>query len=482
MIKKLLLTAMLLMVCVIGVAVGLYRYENRRMAPDYFPVYQAQDGIPHGRVGVFVTGLMVPETFEPAFFYNVTDKITSTIIPWPFRLLARKDRGIALFDPERYCESEPFTPARLVNWRGEECDLDGEPFIEKYRRGEVVWAPPSKMIHKDNGYFIYTGRHGGMPSLTGKMLGKANLWYYQRGIAQQRIPHEPQTLTIISQALERLARTHPGLLWRAENSMHHHQMQTKLEELLAAGCDTIVLASPMAIYSHFEEFDSSFRHCIEYIHAWQERNPDRKITIIMAPQLGDFKPLRDAYVAMLRDRLDTLPRDATVAVAVTVHGLPYKQRSWEAWISLAPRYLDPLNSAIGQLLDRYGFARTQVMSCQDEFAGPVRDPEDNYLSTNEAYWQAIRDGFDYVIGLPVEFFAENSDTLFYHAIKSYEGLDGFDIYEPIDYPDWSQPYTREFVQGATHVIYNGVPAGPYQGYVVDALYASIDSVLQKGVK
>ena len=85
-----------------------------------------------------------------------------------------------------------------------------------------------------------------------------------------------------------------------------------------------------------------------------------------------------------------------------------------------------------------------------------------------------------MIGLPIEFFAENTDTLFYHAIKNYDGFDGYSVYDPISYPDWSVPYTREFTQGKTRIIYNGVPVGKYQPFVVDALYASIDSVLKQG--
>ena len=120
-----------------------------------------------------------------------------------------------------------------------------------------------------------------------------------------------------------------------------------------------------------------------------------------------------------------------------------------------------------------------MVLCQDEFASHVWDHDDKYLSTNEAYWNAINDGYDYVIGLPIEFFAENTDSLFYHAIKNYEGFDDYRIYDPFDYPDWSVPFTMEFQQGKTRVIYNGVPVGKYQPYVVEAFYLAIDSILKQ---
>lgn len=480
MIKKITAALALISIIVIAGFFGMYKYENRRLSPDYFEYYKNQNTVPEGKLGVFVTGLIMPETSDPVFFYNIQQKIAKNIIPWPFRIFAGMDKGIALFDPDRYIEFTEFTPKHLVNAEGSDRDIEGEPYIEKYRRGEVVWQPPAKMLHKDTGYFVYTKRKGGMPSLAGKMIGKARLWYYDRGIVQKKIPHWKGTFDIINKAMAGIEKSYPGVMWRAECGMYYYEMKQKLYEMLDAGCTTIVLAAPMAVYSHFEEFDSGFRHCSEYIEEWEKSHPGKKIKIIMAPPMGKFKPLRDAYLAMLEDRLVTLPKSASVAVAVTVHGLPWDQRSWEAWIKLAPAYREPLLREINELLGTYGFSKTTVMSCQDEFADPVRDPKDKYLSTNEAYWKAIKEGYDCVIGLPIEFFAENTDTLYYHAIKNYDGFDGYNVYEPVDYPDWSVPYTREFKQGKTRIIYNGVPVGKYQHFVVDALYAAVDSVLKQG--
>ena len=67
----------------------------------------------------------------------------------------------------------------------------------------------------------------------------------------------------------------------------------------------------------------------------------------------------------------------------------------------------------------------------------------------------------------------------HHAMKCYENFDQYDIEYPVDYPDWSIPYVRELVQGKTHVIYNGIPVGKYQKYVIEALYQSLDSILSK---
>ena len=86
---------------------GLYKYKNKRIKPDYYETFKTQDTVPEGKVGVFAVGLIMPETLEdPQFFYNISYKIFKNIIPWPFRLFAYMDKGIALFDPDKYLEEE----------------------------------------------------------------------------------------------------------------------------------------------------------------------------------------------------------------------------------------------------------------------------------------------------------------------------------------------------------------------------------------
>jgi protoheme ferro-lyase len=294
---------------------------------------------------------------------------------------------------------------------------------------------------------------------------------------QKKLPHWEESFKVINAAFDKVGKKYDDVIFSSETSMDYHNIKTKLYKLLDSGCDTIVLISPMVIYSHFEEFNSSFYHCFEYIHEWQQENPGKEIKIIMAPQMGSFQPVRQAFLDMLEDRLDTIPKDSDVFVAVTVHGMPWDNFSWEAWLDLAPEYRDKLHEEIKDLLKSYEFKRTKTVLCQDEFASHVWDHDDNYLSTREAYQIAIDEKYDYAIGLPIEFFAENSDTLFYHAIKNYENFDEYDIYEQFDYPDWSLPFTMEFKQKDTMVIYNGVPVGKYQKHIIEAFYLAVDSVL-----
>ena len=430
-----------------------------------------------GKIGVFVPAHIQPETLDTTYWYNMTYKVINNVVPWPFRILALIDYGVNLLDPVRSVEFEEFTPTSLVDPWGNERDLDGEPYIEKYKRGEVVWVPPIKRIHKDHGCFSYNGRKGGMPSAAGKLINTARVWFYDKGNKQRKLPHWQGTFEIINGARLKIKEKYGDIEFRAESCIYHYNVKKKLHGMLDAGCNTIVLAAPWAIYSHFEDFNSGFYHCFEYIHEWEKENPEKAIKVIMAPPMGEFKPLRQAYLEMLKDRLDTLAEGSDVTVAITVHGMPWDTFKWEAWLELAPPYRDTLFKEVEYLLRSYKFRRTKVVLCQDEFASHVWDPKDKYLSTNEAYWNAINDGYDYVIGLPIEFFAENSDTLFHHALKNYEGFDDYHIYDPFDYPDWSVPFTMEFQQGKTHVIYNGVPVGKYQANVIDAFYQAIDSIL-----
>jgi len=467
------------LVVVIIFLFGLFKYKNRLPQPDYFEYYKTQDTTPVGKVGIFSTALIMPTNHNHWFFHNIVRKIFKVVIPWPINVLAVKDRGVALLDPAHVHARKEFVPTHLEDAFGNDRDLDGTPYIEKYKQGQVVWVPPSSRIYLDHGYFLYTGRLGGEPSICGKVANKSRLYYYGHGIVQRKLPHWEESFKIINSAFDKIKQKYDNVECRAETNLFYFDMRKKIHELLDSGCDTIILSSPMAIYSHFEDFNSSFRHSFEYIEEWEKEHPGKKIKVIIALQMGEFKPLRQAFLEMLKDRLDIIPKGSSVTVAVTVHGMPWDSFKWEGWIKLAPAYRDKLFEEAKELVASYKFSKTNVVICQDEFADPIWDPKQKYLSTNRAYWSAIKDGYNFAIGLPIEFFAENSDTLMHHAMKCFENFDNYNIDNPINYPDWSVPYTREIVQGKTRVIYNGVPVGKYQKYVIEALYQSLDSVLSK---
>jgi hypothetical protein len=152
---------------------------------------------------------------------------------------------------------------------------------------------------------------------------------------------------------------------------------------------------------------------------------------------------------------------------------------YEAWLELAPRYVEPMMEDVKAMMSDYDFNRMEIVKSQDHFADPYYNPDGKYLSTNTAFLDGIRDGFDYVVNLPIEFFVENTDTMFSHAIFNFEGFEDFDRYKTINYTDWSIPYTREFFVDGTQVIYNGLPVGKYNKPIIEAFYQAMDSVLKQ---
>ena len=69
---------------------------------------------------------------------------------------------------------------------------------------------------------------------------------------------------------------------------------------------------------------------------------------------------------------------------------------------------DGMLADVRAVLAGYDFGRTEVVLSQDHFADPINNPHGRYLSTNQAFWDGIRARYDYVINLPIEFFAGKS--------------------------------------------------------------------------
>jgi len=61
--------------------------------PNYFTYYKNQDLMPEGKVGIFISHLIMPEDMEPDQFHFIAMK-TKQYIPWPMRFLFEKDKGL----------------------------------------------------------------------------------------------------------------------------------------------------------------------------------------------------------------------------------------------------------------------------------------------------------------------------------------------------------------------------------------------------
>ena len=199
--------------------------------------------------------------------------------------------------------------------------------------------------------------------------------------------------------------------------------------------------------------------------------------------MGYQKAMRDGYQLILKDKLDTLPAGADVKMVWSIHGMPWLAMPNESWLKIGPEYEDTMVAEAEAILESYDFGRTEVVVSQDHFADHYWDPDGLSLSTNKAYLDGVEDGYDYVLNIPIEFYNENTDTLFYHAMVNYENFPGYSIYDTIDYPDWDVPYTKHFVIDDTDIHYLGIPTGDrYRPYVAQAMFDSLDSILSRSAQ
>ena len=476
--KKLLIGLASVIVVVLISGYAMFKIKN---APpeDLYSVYVDQDLTPVGKTAVFLIGLSTTEDFDPTWWYNIYQHVAHVRIPWPVRTMAMADRGVSLMDPVNYYGTEKFEPTRLVDRFGSDKDMDAVPYIEKYRQGLVEWVPPAESIHLDTGSWIYPGRQDGIPSPAGKRINVAKYWYYGKGIIGGKIPADYQSRRIYDIAFGKLEEKHPDVPYAIADTMDPYLWHKKIYDLLDDGAETLVLMSPMTIYSDYEDFHNGFLHSVQIVREWQAEN-GRDIKIIMAPPMGYQKAMRDGYLLMLKDKLETLPAGVDVKMVWSIHGMPWLAMPNESWLKMAPKYRDAMVADAEALLATYDFGRTEVVVSQDHFADHYWDPDGLSLGTNKAYTDGVRDDYDYVLSIPIEFYNENTDTLFSHSMVNYENFPGFSVYDAIDYPDWDVPYTKHFVIEDTDITYLGIPTGDrYRPYVGQAMFGALDEVLSR---
>ena len=480
--KRLFKTVLAVFLSVVVVSVASFFYMNRTppqlKEPNYFNYYKNQDLVVEGKVGIFISHLIMPEDMAAVDFHNLAMK-TKQYIPWPPKLLFDKDDGVVLMDEDRFYEFEEFVPTKLIDADGKDKDIDGTLYIVKYHEGLIEWVPPRRSLYLSPGNFLMKTRKMGMPTVSSKLINKANLYYYSgKGIVNGKIPHAAGNYEIASKAMAQIQKKYGPIPWRWITAEDFGAARTQMRSLLDEGVDTVILAPPRPTYSHHEEFNGSFKHAFEYIHEWEEEH-HKEIKVILLPQLSEFPIIRQAYLQMLSDRLATFPIASSVKIVVSIHGMAWDLVPHEAWLELSPTYVEPMMEDVKAMMSDYDFNRMEIVKSQDHFADPYYNPEGKYLSTNTAFLDGIRDGFDYVVNLPIEFFVENTDTMFSHAIFNFEGFEDFDRYKTINYTDWSIPYTREFFVDGTQVIYNGLPVGKYNKPIIEAFYQAMDSVLKQ---
>ena len=308
--KRLFKTVLAVFLSVVVVSVASFFYMNRTppqlKEPNYFNYYKNQDLVVEGKVGIFISHLIMPEDMAAVDFHNLAMK-TKQYIPWPPKLLFDKDDGVVLMDEDRFYEFEEFVPTKLIDADGKDKDIDGTLYIVKYHEGLIEWVPPRRSLYLSPGNFLMKTRKMGMPTVSSKLINKANLYYYSgKGIVNGKIPHAAGNYEIASKAMAQIQKKYGPIPWRWITAEDFGAARTQMRSLLDEGVDTVILAPPRPTYSHHEEFNGSFKHAFEYIHEWEEEH-HKEIKVILLPQLSEFPIIRQAYLQMLSDRLATFP-------------------------------------------------------------------------------------------------------------------------------------------------------------------------------
>lgn len=433
----------------------------------YETLFKPQDPRPTGKPGVILADMGMPEEYEFAFYRDYIYHVFHYILPPLVRDLVLADRGIALIDPEHPLAREPFQPRQLIDAQGSFTNRAGKPYVEC----PVTWHPPGTPKNPwDHGYFLYKEEgKGGAPDICQKTGAKVVGWYYGYLLPEKKVAWAHQCHQVYTEAVAALQQEFPQAEFRHARYVDPASLQQAVEELLVAGCQTIIYQCFCnSIYSDFEEY----AYALPLIHQFVAG----RAKVICADQLGNQPALREAYLALLRDRLAQIPPSASVLLILSKHGHPFKKETQDV---RAPLYRQPLEEGARRLLVQWGGRFEITWSC-DEYADEYWDPKHTKLETYAAYRRAIEEGYDYALEIPTEFMAENTDLMIFHAMKKFNAFAEYDRTAPVPYPDWEQPLVRTFREGKTTGIYAGCPVGPYRRHVVEAVVASVGALLSQG--
>ena len=418
-----------------------------------------------GKVGVIIAESGLPEDYDFEFYANFMEHVFHYTLPPFLTSMILADKGIGLIDPDNPLAREKFKPKQLVDSHGSTTTKTGKAYVECLFK----WIPPGvKKNPWDHGYFLYIedGKNG-KPDVCDKVGAKIVGWYYGKLIPEKKVAWRSQLRKVYDEAVQKLSERFPNAEFRNPYYMYPETLRHAVDELLATGCETIVYQGiNCPLYTDFEDYSHSLTMLHKYVagHA----------LVIMADQLGNQPSMPEAYFAILRDQLAEIPKDASVLVILSRHGHPFKKETQDERAHL---YRVPLENGVREVMSTHA-GKWDILWTFDEYADEYWDPKDKKIDTADAYLDGIKKGYDYIIELPTDFPAENTDLMIFHAMKKFTAFPDYDHNMPVPYPDWEKPLVRKFHAGKTTGIYAGCPVGPYRKYVVQAVVASVANVLE----
>jgi hypothetical protein len=435
-------------------------YVNRGADWSGAQLIKAGDSRIEGKAGLIVVALMQPERFDQRFYSNFVDKLFGQVIPWPVNVLAGADSGVVLVDPDKPYQQARYVPGRLMDIWGREADLDGVPWAEKFRRGELRWEKPSTTTPHDFGYYLYPARKQGMRTASAKTVIKARFVYYPE-LPGGYLPHYSQTLAMAQGAVDTASARHPLVAGEVVDAFDPYAKEQAIFRVLDAGTDTLVLASAQPIYSDFEELDGSFVGVHKAVEQWRKRHGGKRIKIVIPPYMASQASFDRLVIANFARSVPQASAPGQAAMGIlSLHGLPVSllgSDSWSGRVAALTKRLVPQAEAV---LRAKGYARVEAHLAPEGFGDALEDPDNQQTSVHELYLRAEAQGFAVAVASPLEFMAENSDSLFAHSALMFDRFPGYRTYMgPPPGTDWAKPYVRRFQLGKTLAIYGGAPGG-----------------------
>lgn len=430
----------------------------------YEVLFKNQEKHAVGKTGVIIAEMGLPDVYEAEFYSYFMEHVFKYSVPSFLAKMILTDKGIGLIDPDNTMARDEFMPKQLVDAYGSSTNKAGIPYVQS----SYKWKPANKKNPWDHGYFLYTGDgSNGLPDVCDKVGAKIVGWYYGKLLPEKRVSWRSQLRKVYEDAVEKLERTFRDAEFRNAYYMNPATIKQAVEDLITAGCQTIVYQGiNCPLYSDFEDYG----YVLPMLHEFA----NGRARVVMADQLGNQAAYREAYFHMLQDRLMEIPRNKKVLIILSRHGHPFKKETQD---SRAFLYRQPLEEGVRKIMTAWG-GKWDLIWSFDEYADPYWDKTHTKIETHHAYRKAIDEDYDFALELPTEFPAENTDLMIFHAMKKFNAFAEYDRNAPIPYPDWEAPLVREFHERKTTGIYAGTPVGPYRKFIVQAVVDSITEVLQ----
>lgn len=419
--------------------------------------YLHQDTAIEGKAGVLLTALGQPEEYDFAFFDRYLMQIFNAAFPPVLKPLIMNDKGTVLMDPEHLEASERFAPSQLMDCFGHTGNEEGVP----YSNLEVEWIPPRE--EGSPGHFLLEDKNGFI-DIVEKVSIKIAASYYGR-MPGKKVPFVQQHRALFDDVNALLVRHFPGVPMRWAWSMYPETIEEAVNELIGEKVNTIVLLDCFHVYSALEEFNSLFK---EVRDAVAER-----AKLVFTPFPGAYASYRRAYVRMAEDEILPLPAKEKKLLVLTRHGFP--EIPGDPFPLLGRVFYLNLKKEIEQALDG---TNTVVVYADTDFAGEDQDPKEQKLASFEALEMGLKENYDHIIFILVDFMAENTDSIFAMRLETFEHLH-FTYEEQVPYADFSQPFRSELYEGKTRIVVAGTPAGKYRPDIARGIFDAIATVLRE---